>query len=192
MTDRKYKWGKIYKIVDIGYNLCYIGSTTQDLSRRMSQHRANYKRHLKMSGAANVSVYKIFQEYDIANCKIELIEYCACSSRLELESREGHYIKNNVCVNKIVPGFHEEKAAINKIKAKEYYESRKHDPDVIKKKCEYALKYKEDLRKWKEINAGKGRNYMPGAERPSFIEQKLQKAKEYAKKISLILEMKNE
>ena len=156
MTDWKYRWGKIYKIVDIGYNLCYFGSTTQELSSRMSQHRANYKRYLKMPGATNVSVYTIFQEYDIANCKIELIEYCACSSKIELESREGHYIKSNACVNKIVPGFNKEKAAIrenkiqtrkekkdiafvvNKIKAKKYYESRKQNKKVKNGGCEHT------------------------------------------------------
>ena len=35
----KYQNGKIYKITDIAYNKCYIGSTTEGLSLRMARHR---------------------------------------------------------------------------------------------------------------------------------------------------------
>ena len=42
--ENKYKRGKIYKIVDVGYNKCYIGSTAEKtLSNRMSRHRYDYK-----------------------------------------------------------------------------------------------------------------------------------------------------
>ena len=205
--DRKYKQGKIYRIVDVGYNKCYYGSTTQNLSSRMSQHRAHYRRYQKIKGCTNVSVYTIFIEFDMANCKIELVELCPCSNKLELESREGYYIKNNECVNKVIPGFNEEKAAIlentirlrrerkeiahdvNKLKAKLYYESRKDDPEVIQKNENYRRQYKEDYKQWREINKDNDRNYMPGNERPSFVEKKLQKAKDYSKKICLILDM---
>ena len=39
----KYQNGKIYKIVDVGYNKCYIGSTTETVSQRMARHRNCYK-----------------------------------------------------------------------------------------------------------------------------------------------------
>ena len=35
--------GNIYKIVVVGYNLCYLGSTCEKLSKRMERHRADYK-----------------------------------------------------------------------------------------------------------------------------------------------------
>ena len=35
--------GNIYKIVVVGYNLCYLGSTCKKLSKRMERHRADYK-----------------------------------------------------------------------------------------------------------------------------------------------------
>ena len=41
----KYHNGKIYEIVDVGYNKCYIGSTTESLSRRFSKHKHPYKKH---------------------------------------------------------------------------------------------------------------------------------------------------
>ena len=38
------------------------------------------------------------------NCKIELVENYACNSKEELNAREGFYIQNNECVNKLVAG----------------------------------------------------------------------------------------
>ena len=43
----RYENGKIYKIVDVGYNKMYIGSTCESLSKRMERHRASYKHYLK-------------------------------------------------------------------------------------------------------------------------------------------------
>ena len=66
MTDNKYANGKIYKITDIGYNKCYIGSTIQPLCKRMLGHRQDYKLfkeqrcHLKTSFFCLMSmVFKI-------------------------------------------------------------------------------------------------------------------------------------
>ena len=39
----RYENGKIYKITDVGYNKCYIGSTCESLSKRMERHRKQYK-----------------------------------------------------------------------------------------------------------------------------------------------------
>ena len=42
--DNKYNMCKIYKITDLGYNKCYIGSTTEPLCSRMAKHRYTYKK----------------------------------------------------------------------------------------------------------------------------------------------------
>ena len=42
-----YSKGKIYKIWDNLYTICYVGSTTQPLSKRMVKHRCDYKRYLQ-------------------------------------------------------------------------------------------------------------------------------------------------
>ena len=41
MADNMYQNGKIYKVVDNGYNLCYYGSTCQPLTKRLSTHKKN-------------------------------------------------------------------------------------------------------------------------------------------------------
>ena len=53
----KYQNGKIYKIVDVGYNKCYIGSTCEALSQRMARHRSNYKRYLQGKHLAHTSSF---------------------------------------------------------------------------------------------------------------------------------------
>ena len=88
----KYKNGKIYKITDIGYNKCYIGSTTEKtLKQRLARHNSNYKQY-KNGTSHFLSSFTLFEEYGFENCKIELIEKYPCNSKDELVAREGHYI----------------------------------------------------------------------------------------------------
>ena len=103
MGENKYQNGKIYKIVDIGYNKCYIGSTCESLSQRMARHRQKYKSYLK--GASKLThSFLLFDEYGEENCKVEWIEDYPCSSKRELEAREGYHQQNTDCVNKVIAG----------------------------------------------------------------------------------------
>ena len=96
----KYESGKIYKIVDVGYNKCYIGSTCEELSQRMARHRAIYKQYAKGKRASYVSSFDLFDEFGLDNCKIELLEAVAVNNREELRQQEGKHIQNNECINK--------------------------------------------------------------------------------------------
>ena len=120
----KYQNGKIYKLTDIGYNKCYIGSTCEELSMRMARHRAKYKCFLKGSSNNHIRSYDLFNEYGVENCKIELVEYFKCDTLQELRKREGEHIKNTECINKNVAGRTiKEYREQNKDKFKEYYEN---------------------------------------------------------------------
>ena len=77
----RYEKGKIYKITDVGYNKCYIGSTVETLSRRISRHRTGYRRLLEGKKEGNNTSYSLFEEFGMENCKIELIENYPCSWR---------------------------------------------------------------------------------------------------------------
>ena len=129
-NQNKYHNGKIYKITDIAYTKCYIGSTTEELSQRMARHRQGFKRFLRGDKESHIRSYDLFNEYGVENCKIELIEYFKCDTLQELRRKEGEHIKNNECVNKHVAGrtvkeYHEDNK--NKIleQAKEYREQNK-------------------------------------------------------------------
>jgi hypothetical protein len=99
----RYQNGKIYQITDIGYTKCYVGSTVQTLSTRMSGHRNNYRRYMDGMMSYN-SCFSLFEEFGIENCKIELLELYQCNSKAELEKKEGEYIKKSKCVNKRISG----------------------------------------------------------------------------------------
>jgi hypothetical protein len=145
-----YKNGKIYKIVDNGYTKMYIGSTTQPLSKRFYAHKVNY-RIWKDDQYSKVTVYEIFDEFGIENCKIELMENYECNSKNELERKEGEYIKNNDCVNKNVAGrTHKEYYENNKTnileKAKKIYLDNKINKLEYQK--EYGERNKDKINKY--------------------------------------------
>ena len=141
--NNKYESGKIYKIVDLGYNKCYYGSTVQALSVRMAGHRSAYKKNTQGVGS-NISSYNLFTEYGVENCKIELVELYPCNSKAELEAREGFYIKNNDCVNKRVARRSDaEYYQDHKEEAKEYYEA--HKEDILEYKHQWYLKNKDKI-----------------------------------------------
>ena len=100
VKTQNYQNGQIYQIVDNGFNLCYIGSTIDKLSNRFNSHKAKYKKYKQFGIGANTSVYELFDKYGVENCKIIWIEDYPCSSKKELEAREGHHQKNNTCLNK--------------------------------------------------------------------------------------------
>ena len=101
-----YQNGKIYKItanINEDDGDIYIGSTTQSLSKRMAAHRNNYKRWKNAKTENKTSSILIFEKYTVENCRIELVELFPCETKEQLYAREGFYIKNKQCVNKIVP-----------------------------------------------------------------------------------------
>ena len=98
-----YKEGKIYKIWDTTFSSCYVGSTCETLSKRMTRHRDKYKQYLQ-GRYPFITSFRLFNEFGCENCKIELLEPFPCNSRAELEAREGHHIRNTECVNRIQCG----------------------------------------------------------------------------------------
>ena len=102
--ERNYQNGKVYRVVDNSFQMCYIGSTIEKLSSRMSSHKAKYKKFKNLNEGSYTTVYKIFDDYGAENCKIELIELFPCSCKEELTAREGHHQRNEECVNKYIAG----------------------------------------------------------------------------------------
>ena len=99
----KYEQGTIYKICDSAYTKCYYGSTIEPLCKRIARHRSMYRK-FKSEGGHKVTVYTLFDEFGIDSCKIELVELFPCASKMELEKKEGEYIRTNECVNKMIMG----------------------------------------------------------------------------------------
>ena len=139
MAHNKYERGKIYKIVDCGYNLCYYGSTCQGLSNRMANHRASYETY-RRTKTHLIRSYFIFDEYGVENCKIELVELFPCASKEELHKKEGEYIMNNPCVNKTVAG----RRMSQEDYRKEYYQSNKET--ILEHNAKYRVEHLEQIK----------------------------------------------
>ena len=120
--SNKYLNAKIYIVCDISYNKIYYGSTTQSLSQRFGEHRSKYRRY-KNGNYNYCSVFLLFDEFGLDNCKIELLELFPCNSKIELHKKEGEYIRINKCVNKNIAGQWLKDCRIEY--NKEYYKSHK-------------------------------------------------------------------
>ena len=86
----KYQSGKIYKIVDNTSDMIYIGSTCQELVKRLQGHEYDYKNYKTNKHTKFITSYKILEN---KNYKIELIENFPCDDKSDLTTREGNYIK---------------------------------------------------------------------------------------------------
>jgi hypothetical protein len=144
-----YQAGKIYKIESFIGNVVYYGSTTNKyLSSRMAKHRTHMIKQYN-----NITSNQVLEYPD---AKIYLVEIYPCNSKAELHSREGYYIKNNDCVNKIVSGRTRKEYRIDNKESiaqykKEYYNNNKES--ISQKNKEYNNNNKESIsQKKKEYN----------------------------------------
>lgn len=84
---------KIYKIVSLNNsNMVYYGHTCQTLSRRFSTHNTPSN---KLSSKSII---------DLGDAIILLVEEYPCNTIYEARAREAHFIINNECINKNMPG----------------------------------------------------------------------------------------
>ena len=136
----KYQNGKIYKIVDVGYTKCYVGSTCEKLSQRMARHRSAYE-HFVKSGGKHTRSFGMFEEFGLDNCKIELIEAYPCENKEELFKREGHYIQQHENrVNKNLAGRTKE----------EYYDNEANKQRNLQQCRDYKENHKDEMKQsWK-------------------------------------------
>ena len=148
----RYENGKIYKIVDVGFNKCYIGSTCEKLCKRMERHRKDYKDYCEGKKRTYPSSVLMFAEYGIENCKILLETEYPCNSKEELVKKEGEYILKTECVNKNIAGRDKIQYYVDNKeqflqKAKDYYRNNKEYCDERNK--QYYENHKEEIQEYK-------------------------------------------
>ena len=98
-----YQLSKIYKL-ESPSGLIYVGSTSEPtLARRLAGHKRCYNVWKGGNKKRYVSSIKLFEE-DEDNVLIYLIENFPCNTKDELRAREGFYIKQLKCVNKVIAG----------------------------------------------------------------------------------------
>jgi hypothetical protein len=126
----KYNLAKVYKIVDNTTDNIYIGSTCEPtLARRLAGHVSAYKRYLLGKGHY-ITSFKILEndDYDIV-----LMADTPCQRKDQLHHIESHYIRNNDCVNKVIP---------NRTQQEYHRENKEHRNEISRK---YHQNNKEKL-----------------------------------------------
>ena len=125
-------FGRIYIIKSSQTDKVYIGSTVETLNKRFREHKCS-----------KTCTSREILKYDDA--EIILLECYDCETYEELRKKEGEYIKQYNCVNKLIAGrtkteYYED----NKEKIKEYRkEYRQENKEKLNEKitCECGGKY---------------------------------------------------
>lgn len=75
--------GRIYKIIHNQSNICYIGSTFNELKQRWKGHKQSYYNWIKTNNINyKLSIYPYFKEFGINNFKMILVkEYEICDRK---------------------------------------------------------------------------------------------------------------
>jgi hypothetical protein len=134
--NNKYHKSKIYTIRSPHTDKIYIGSTCNELTKRLNQHKNNL----------NDTKSKII--FDHGDVYIELLENYSCNDRNELHKREGELIRQykDICINHNIAGrskieYYNEKIKVNNYD-NEYYEKNKESIQYKK------LYYQNNKDKW--------------------------------------------
>lgn len=166
--------GKIYRIVHLDSDICYVGSTSKSIESRWVGHQAAYDRWLK--GCICITIYPYFQLYGIERFKIIIEkEYNVCD-RNQLRAYEQLWINRfkKTAVNRnsafglnilMQKQYQEQYRKANKDKiAKQSKQFREANKDKISKQSkQYYEANKEKIAKknkqYREANGDKFKQY---------------------------------
>ena len=121
-----YKNGKIYQILNNVNDEVYVGSTTQQLSKRFYWHKKN----ANCKTVSKTKVVELIRGLGVDKFYIELIELYPCNSKEELTAKEGHYIRERGTLNMLIAGrtskqYKEDNKEHIKQTNKQWYENHK-------------------------------------------------------------------
>ena len=131
--------GFIYAIKSHQTSDIYIGSTIQILSKRLINHKSDYKLQHHY-----ITAFEILKYDDVY---IELIEIVEFTEKNKLYEREAYYIRTMNCVNKNIPSkiINEEIITQNNINNEEII--KQHQIDYQQKSKQYRIDNNETIKK---------------------------------------------
>ena len=151
MKPNKYHQGKICAIRNNKDDDVYIGSTTQQLSKRFNDHKKN----LLTSKCENYRIYQKMRELGENSFYVELVENCPCETKEELRRREGQVIREQGTLNSQIAGrtnkeYYDDNVETLRQNKREYHQNNK---DKITQYQENNKEYiKERAQKYYEKN----------------------------------------
>ena len=161
--------GRIYKLYIENELDVYIGSTTQNLNQRLSNHKCNYRRYLN-GNHGFITSFSLIEKHGVNALKIQLLEELYFNNKIDLINLESNYIKSiEHCINKVIPNRTKKQYIEDtKEKRKQYYQDNKDkvkqyqvdNKDKIKQYIEdNKVNMKELQKKYKENNKEKLKEY---------------------------------
>jgi hypothetical protein len=184
-----YQLGKIYKLINLDTNECYIGSTCEPaLARRLANHVTDYKTYLN-GHRGYVSSFKIIAN---GNYDIVLVETYPCNNKDELHSRERYWTNEIDCVNVI-----KKQGIFNQLGKKEYTKNYKqdHKSEIVEKSKTYYIEHKSEIlqktKQYDEEHKEQNKNYHQKHYQDNK-EEIIHKQKQYYNKHKDHLQLKNQ
>jgi hypothetical protein len=123
--------GKIYKIIALQGNECYVGSTFNTLRDRWYKHKQHYNELKNGNLSSSVTSSILFDKYGYDNCKIVLIKEYSVIDRAHLEVYESLWIFKLKSINKIIPFTTE---WLRKEQKRKYYEEHREEMNENRRK----------------------------------------------------------
>ena len=130
ICENKYHNSKIYTIRNKIDNDIYIGSTIGDINKRFYRHKLDAKN----PALQHMPLYSKMKDFGIEYFYVELLEKVKCNDRIELNQKEGEWIRKIGTLNKY-------KHSGSGLSMKEYYDNNRED--ILKQKKYYYEKIKK-------------------------------------------------
>lgn len=93
--------GRIYRIIHLESEVCYIGSTFNKLKHRWQQHKSDYQKWSDGKARCHANIHRSFKEHGIEQFKMILVREIDVCDRAHLEMYEQLAINRfrKTCVN---------------------------------------------------------------------------------------------
>jgi hypothetical protein len=170
-----YQKSKIYKLYSPSKKLIYYGSTIETLAQRLAKHKSQHKKYNNDNTKTFLTSFLVLECEDY---KIELVEEYPCNNRQQLEKKEGEYIKNNECCNKIIVGRTDKEYREDNIdKIKEYNKEYRIDNADKLKEYDRLRNQTETRKEYNKLrNQTEARKaYQKEYDRQRYLKKKLEK-----------------
>ena len=144
-----YKNGKIYTIrCKDDPTLIYVGSTTQSLSQRLTDHKRTAKNNSIKNKYYNFYFYQVMREKRLDTFYIELHEEHPCDNKEQLTKQEGKVIREIGTLNSRIEGrtfkeYYQDNKEHRAQTHKEWYDNNREK--VLQKVKDYVDQNKEKL-----------------------------------------------
>lgn len=136
-------YARIYRIIHLQSEICYIGSTCNELKQRWQQHKSGFNRWMADKKLKSLSIFPFMEEYGIDQFKITLVKEYKVADKMHLHALEQLWVNKfrKTAVNLNNP------FAIAPLFKKQYYKQyRDNNKEIIKEKCQaYRDANKETL-----------------------------------------------